>query len=240
RDLSTAVGPPHSRSVNRQFLPGEGHHTPLAPIPRVRAARLMLVPRPAQTRHLVLQDVRSDQQTQFDGQTLQGVLHQGQQLVPIEGELHLSVGVRPLGSTVRRLSLVSDPSVRIGSFQGGSSSSRVFWRPSSLATGREEPPLSISTMAGTSSQTMAQFVANRCHTPNGHYPTATAQTRRERFLNPWPSRRFGLSSTSGASEGVVAGFPAGPSSVLADFPLLVTLRGLLVAEDSPLLEARSV
>src|SRR5262249_28158779 len=69
------------------------------------------------------------------------------------GELHLSVGVRPLGSTVRRLSLVSDPSVRIGSFQGGSSSSRVFWRPSSLATGREEPPLSISTMAGTSSPT---------------------------------------------------------------------------------------
>src|SRR5262249_62212766 len=105
-------------------LPGEGPHAPLATIPRVRAARLVLVPRPAQTCPLVLQDVRSDQQTQFDGQTLQGVLHQGQQLVPIEGELHLLVGVLSLGSTLGQLSLVSDPSVRIGSFQGGSSSTK--------------------------------------------------------------------------------------------------------------------
>jgi hypothetical protein len=88
----------------------------------VRAVGLVLVPRSAQPGHLVLQEARSDQQTQLDGQTVEGVLHQGHQFIPIQGELHLSVGVVPLGSTFGRLSLVSDPSVRIGSFQGGSSS----------------------------------------------------------------------------------------------------------------------
>ena len=66
------------------------------------------------------------------------------------------------------------------------------------------------------------------------------QIDRERFLNLKPSQRSGLSSTSGASERSVAGLPAGASSVLGAFPLLVTLMGLLVAEVSPLLETRSV
>ena len=68
---------------------------------------------------------------------------------------------------------------------------------------------------------------------------ATTQARRECFLNPRPSQRSGLSSTSGASERFVAGLAAGARSVLPLYPFLVTLMGLPVAEVSPLLETRS-
>ena len=66
------------------------------------------------------------------------------------------------------------------------------------------------------------------------------QIDRERFLNRKPSQRSGLSSTSGASERSVAGFPAGANSEMAVFPFWVTLMGLLVAEVSGLLETWSV
>jgi hypothetical protein len=118
------IGPPHPRAVDRQLLPAKGHDARLAARPRVRAVGLVLIPRTAQPGHLVLQKTRSDEQTQLDGQTLQGVLHQAGQLVPIQGKPHLSVGLVPLGSTFGRLSLVSDPSVRLGSFPGGSSSTK--------------------------------------------------------------------------------------------------------------------
>src|SRR5262249_7209423 len=103
---------------------------------------LVLVPRSAEPRYLVLQDVGSDQQTDLDSQALQRVLHQGQQLVPIQGELDLPAGVLVLGSALGRLRLASGLSVRIGSVQGGSSSKGVK-RTSSLTAGREEPPLSF-------------------------------------------------------------------------------------------------
>src|SRR5262249_45794190 len=63
---------------------------------------------------------------------------------------------------------------------------------------------------------------------------------RERFLNPRLFQRSGLSSTSGAIERSGPGFPAGADSVMAAFPFLVTLMGLLVAEGSPPLETRRV
>ena len=109
RDLAAAVGPPHAGTVDRQLLPGQGRDAPLVAIPRVRAVGLVLVPRPAQPGHLVLQEARGDQQAQLDGQTLQGVLHQGQQLVPIQGELDLAAGVLVLGSTLGRLSACVGP-----------------------------------------------------------------------------------------------------------------------------------
>ncbi len=67
--------------------------------------------------------------------------------------------------------------------------------------------------------------------PLSHHPTA--QTRRERFLNPRPSQRSGLSSTSGASNGSVAGLPAEASGVVASCPFLVTLMGLLDRRGQP-------
>jgi hypothetical protein len=94
---------------------------------------------PAQPGHLVLQEAGGDQHAQCERQALQGVLHQAEQLVAIQGELDLAAGSHDGDMGLGWLGLVGVLSLRIGSFQGGSSSSRVK-STSSLATGREEPP----------------------------------------------------------------------------------------------------
>ena len=61
------------------------------------------------------------------------------------------------------------------------------------------------------------------------HPTATAQTRRERFLNPRPSQRSGLSSTSGARSGLGVLVVVVTASALLEVEL-TTLKGLVVVE----------
>ena len=141
-DLAAAVGPPHPGPVDRQLLAGERRDAPLAAVSGVRAVGPAFVPPAAEPRDLVLQDRGGDQQAQLDGQALQGVLHEGEQLVPIQRQLDLAAGIGPSGAMIGRLPLVGAATLRIGSFQGGSSSSLREKRTSSLATGREEPPLS--------------------------------------------------------------------------------------------------
>ena len=92
-------------------------------VPRVGAVGPPLVASPAQPRHLVLQEAGGDQQPQLDGQCLQRVLHQGEQLVPAQGQLDLTAGFGPSGPTIGLLPLVGVPPVRIRSIQGGSSPS---------------------------------------------------------------------------------------------------------------------
>jgi hypothetical protein len=98
---------------------------------------------PAQPGHLVLQEAGGDQHAQFERQALQGVLHQAEQLIAIQGELDLAArgydGDRGLGW----LGLVGVLSLRIGSFQVGSSYLVKGKATSSLVTGREEPPSSL-------------------------------------------------------------------------------------------------
>ena len=72
-----------------------------------------------------------------------------------------------------------------------------------------------------------------------HHPRATAQIRCERFLNPRPSQRSGLSSTSGASNGSGVLVVVGVASALL-MPFLVTLMAFVIALLSPLLETWSV
>ncbi len=69
--------------------------------------------------------------------------------------------------------------------------------------------------------------------PLNHHRTATAQTSRERFLNPKPSQRSGLSSTSGASNGFGVVVVLGAASAVLVVEL-TTLKGLVVVEVGPL------
>ena len=81
--------------------------------------------------------------------------------------------------------------------------------------------------------------SERAPGPFSHRPTATAQTRRERFLNPRPSQRSGLSGTSGASDGSGVLVVVGVASALL-MPFLVTLMAFVIALLRPLLETSSV
>jgi hypothetical protein len=112
-------------------------------VPGVHAVGLTLVATPTESGHLVLQEAGGDQESHLDGQGFQRVLHQSEQFVPIQGQLDLSQGFSRLGPMLGLLPLVRRPPLRIGSFQGGSSSSLREKRTSSLATGREETPLSL-------------------------------------------------------------------------------------------------
>jgi hypothetical protein len=98
---------------------------------------------PAQPGHLVLQETGDDQHPQLERQALKGVLHQVEQLIEIQGELDFAAGGPGGDSRLGRLGLVVVVSLRIGSFQGGSSFLVKGKATSSLGTGREEPPSSI-------------------------------------------------------------------------------------------------
>jgi hypothetical protein len=104
---------------------------------------LTLMAPPAQPGHLVLQEAGGDQQAQFERQALPGVLHQAEQLIAIQGELDLAVGCPDGDNGLGRRWLVGVVSLRIGSFQGGSSFHVKGEATSSRATGREEPPSSL-------------------------------------------------------------------------------------------------
>jgi hypothetical protein len=99
--------------------------------------------RPAQPGHLVLQEAGDDQHPQLERQALQGILHQVEQLIAIQGELDLAVGCPDGNSRLGRLGLVGVVWLRRGSFQGGSSFLVKGKAASSRATGREEPPSSL-------------------------------------------------------------------------------------------------
>jgi hypothetical protein len=91
-------------------------------IPRVKAPRLSLVALSAQSGHLVLQKAGGDQQAQLNGNCLQRILHQGQEFFPIQRQLNLSSCCLGLGPTFLLNPHAGLGTVRIGSFQGGSSS----------------------------------------------------------------------------------------------------------------------
>jgi hypothetical protein len=98
---------------------------------------------PAQPGHLVLQEARGDQHAQLERQALQGVLHEAEQLIAIQGELDLAAGGHDGDSGLGWLGLVGVLSLRIGSFPGGSSFLVKGKATSSRATGREEPSSSL-------------------------------------------------------------------------------------------------
>ena len=98
---------------------------------------------PAQPGHLVLQETGGDQHAQFERQALQGVLHQAEQLIAIQGELDLAAGCLDGDRGLGRPGLVGSMWLRRGSFQGGSSFLVKGKATSSLGTGREEPPSSL-------------------------------------------------------------------------------------------------
>jgi hypothetical protein len=98
---------------------------------------------PAQPGHLILQEARGDQHAQLEHQALQGVLHQAEQLIAIQGELDLAAGGHDGDRSLGWLGLVGVVSLRRGSFQGGSSFLVQGEATSSRATGREEPPSSL-------------------------------------------------------------------------------------------------
>ena len=100
RDLAATVGVPHPGTCDRHLLPSQGGYAPLMAVPGVRPLGLALVASPAQSGHLVLQETRGDQQTQFRGQRLQGILHQDQEFVSIQGELDSPAGCLGLGPDV--------------------------------------------------------------------------------------------------------------------------------------------
>jgi hypothetical protein len=83
-----------------------------------------------------------DQHAQFERQALQGVLHQVESRIAIQGELDLAAGGSGGDSRLGRLGLVSVVSLRIGSFPGGSSFLVKGKATSSRAAGREEPSFS--------------------------------------------------------------------------------------------------
>jgi hypothetical protein len=111
-------------------------------VPGVGPVGLTLMAPPAQPGHLVFQEARGDQHSQLESQALQGILHQAEKLVAIQGELDLAVGCPDGDSRLGRLGLVGVVSLRIGSFPGGSCFLVKGKAASSLATGREEPPSS--------------------------------------------------------------------------------------------------
>src|SRR5262249_33099355 len=78
----------------------------------------------AQPRDFVLQEGGGDEQAQLDGQALQRVLQDGEQLVPVQGQLDPATGLWSPGVRAGRRPLASGLPIRIGSFQGGSSSGR--------------------------------------------------------------------------------------------------------------------
>ena len=92
---------------------------------------------------LALQEARDDQDAEFERQALQGILHQAEQLIAIQGELDLAAGGHDGDGGLGWLGLVGILSLRIGSFQGGSSFLIQGEATSSLATGREEPSSSL-------------------------------------------------------------------------------------------------
>jgi hypothetical protein len=98
---------------------------------------------PAQPGHLVLQETRGDQHAQFERQALQGILHEAEQLIAIQGELDLAAGGPDGDRGLGPPGLVGSMLLRIGSFQGGSSFLVKGKATSSLVTGREEPPSSL-------------------------------------------------------------------------------------------------
>jgi hypothetical protein len=86
------------------------------------AAGAALIAGAAEPRHLVLQQVRGDEQAQLDGQAIERVVHQGEQLIAVHAQLNLPVGGRRRGRAAGRVPLVTDTPLRIGPSQGGSSS----------------------------------------------------------------------------------------------------------------------
>jgi len=99
-------------------------------IPRVSTLGLALVALAAQSGHLVRHQTEGDQKAQFSGKCLQGILHQGQELFPIQRQLDFPGGCLGLGPTFLPNPLAGLGTVRIGSLQGGSSSiQRKFPRP---------------------------------------------------------------------------------------------------------------
>src|SRR5262249_62010382 len=120
-------------------LASQGRRPPLVAIPGVGPVGLTLIAPPAQPGHLVLQETGDDQHPQPERQALKGVLHQVEQLIAIQGELELAAGGPGGDSRLGRLGLVGVVSLRVGSFQGGSSFLVKGKATSSRATGREEP-----------------------------------------------------------------------------------------------------
>ena len=112
-------------------------------VPRMGPVGLTLMAPPAQPGHLVLQEAGDDQHAEFKRQTLQGILHQAEQLIAIQGELDLAAGCLDGDRWLGRPGLVGGMLLRRGSFQGGSSFLVKGKATSSLATGREEPPSSL-------------------------------------------------------------------------------------------------
>jgi hypothetical protein len=96
----------------------------------------------AQPGHLVLQEPGDDQHAWFERQALQGIFHQAEQLIAIQGELDLAAGCLDGDRGLGRPGLVGSMLLRRGSFQGGSSFRVRGKATSSLGTGREEPPSS--------------------------------------------------------------------------------------------------
>jgi hypothetical protein len=98
---------------------------------------------PAQAGHLVLQEAGGDQHAQLARQALQGILHEAEQLVSIQGELDLAAGGHDGDRGLGWLGLVGVVSLSIGSLQGGSTLLVKGKATSSLVTGGEEPPSSL-------------------------------------------------------------------------------------------------
>jgi hypothetical protein len=103
------------------LLADEGRNAPLVTVPVVSTLGLALVSSATQARDFVLREGGGDEQAQLNGQSLQGVLHQGEQLVAIQRQLDLSAGLRAPGNRAGRL-LSRVLRVGMGSIQGSSSS----------------------------------------------------------------------------------------------------------------------
>ena len=111
-------------------------------VPGVGPVGLTLMAWPAQPGHLVLQEAGDDQHAEFERQAFEGILHQAEQLIAVQGELDLAAGCLDGDRGLGGPGLVGSMLLRIGSFQGGSSFLVRGKATSSLATGREEPPTS--------------------------------------------------------------------------------------------------
>jgi hypothetical protein len=133
---------PHPGTLDGDLLAGEGGHAALVAVARVGTVWLPLISRATEASDLVLQEAGGDQQAQLQRQALEGVLHQLQEFLAIQGQLDLTVAGAGLPSRcgLAQVLLVGTLSVLVISLQGGSSLSRVTHK-SSLRTGREEPPL---------------------------------------------------------------------------------------------------
>jgi hypothetical protein len=131
RHFTPAVGVPNAGTLDGDLLAGEGGHASPAAVARVAAARLPLVAGAAEARDLVLQEAGGDQQAKLQGQVLQGVLHQLQEFVAIQGQLDVTIagaGLAFMGG-MGRVPLVGAGSVRVISLQGGSSFQGILTSP---------------------------------------------------------------------------------------------------------------